>query len=198
MLQWMFQFSRLCVRGLIAVSGAALIAVAIVITADILLRKTIGFSIPATDELAGYVFAISTAVAFSFALLENANVRVDVLYDRAKPRVRRLIDFLGFAALGLFVLLLTWRASLLLYDSYLYDSRSISPLNTALVYPQAIWVAALCLYGFNLVLMILIALRALLLGAPMPGKFDSDAASRDLIEVETAPAANGRPVEPAT
>jgi len=197
-LQWMFQFSRLCVRGLISVSGAALIAVAIVITADILLRKTTGLSIPATDELAGYVFAISTAIAFSFALLENANVRVDVLYDRAKPRVRRLIDFLGLAALGLFVLLLAWRASLLLYDSYLYDSRSISPLNTALVYPQAIWVAALGLYGFNLVLMILIALRALLLGTPMPGKFDRDTASEDSIEVNAATQPNGRPVEPAT
>ena len=63
--------------------GVLMLVAAVVVTLDVLQRKVshlTGLSISGSDEISGYLFAISTAWAFSFALLHRANVRVDALY----------------------------------------------------------------------------------------------------------------------
>ena len=76
--------------------------------------------------------------------------------------MRALLDLLGIALLGAFAATLTWRAALMVGDTWENGSRSITPLQTPLIMPQALWLAgwvafcaALAFVAFGLVRAIL-------------------------------------------
>lgn len=179
-------------RALALLSGIAVVAMAFTIAADVLLRKTTSISVPGTDELGGYVFAATTAIAFSFALLENANVRIDALSRLTPPGMRAVIEIAGLVALGAFVFLVTWRGAVLVADSLAYDSRSITPLNTPLAVPQSVWLAGLCLYALNIVVVILMLLRHWSDRAALPHAFRGEGADLSTPEGEVASARTGK------
>ncbi|HEY0885277.1 MAG TPA: TRAP transporter small permease subunit, partial [Ramlibacter sp.] len=67
--------------------GALTLACVFLISFDVVARKFFGFTVGGSDELSGYVFAISTTWAFAYVLLQRGNVRVDVLYQHLPPRL---------------------------------------------------------------------------------------------------------------
>ena len=62
------------------IGGAMLIAAALLVCVEIVLRRAFLVSIGGADELSGYSFAIATAWAFSFALLARSHIRIDIVY----------------------------------------------------------------------------------------------------------------------
>ena len=92
------------------------------------------------------------------------NVRIDALYLHFPAWLRAVLDLFGTTLLAGFVGILTWRAWPLLLDTVDNWSRSITPLQTPLVYPQAFWVAGLSLFSLTLFLVILATAWALLCG----------------------------------
>ena len=134
------------------VGGALMIFAACMVTLDVLLRKFLSVTLGGADEISGYLFAIATVWAFSYAALHRVNVRIDALYTHFPRPLRAALDLLGLALLTGFVLLLTWRATLLFTDTVENWSRSITPLQTPLAIPQSLWLAGLLLFSFTLVL----------------------------------------------
>ena len=146
------------------VGGTLMIFSACMVTVDVLLRKFLSVTLGGADEISGYLFAIATVWAFSYAALHRVNVRIDALYTHLPRALRAVLDLLGLVLLTGFVLLLTWRAALLFADTVENWSRSITPLQTPLAIPQSLWLAGLLLFSFTLLLIMTACVAALLRG----------------------------------
>lgn len=154
-------------RYMIWAGGVLMLVAAVIVTLDVLQRKVshlTGLSISGSDEISGYLFAIATSWAFSYALLHRANVRVDALYLLLPRRLQCLLDILGVILLSIFVAVVTWHAMNMFIHNATEWSKSITPLLTPLAIPQFFWIAGLCIYLANLFLVILRVVLALVMG----------------------------------
>ncbi len=153
-----FRISQL----LVWIGGVALIGAAIMVTVDVILRDLFLVTLGGADEISGYVFAVSTAFALPYALLQRANVRIDALYIPLPVRLRSVLDLVALLALAVFFFPLTWRVWLMLVDSYTFWTKSITPLQTPVAVPQTLWFGGLLLFCITIVLVFLVALTRLL------------------------------------
>ena len=137
-------------RWMAWVGGSMVLASALLIAAEVFLRKVLNISIGGADELSGYALGVSVTWAMSFTLMHRANIRIDALYHSLPPRLCALLDILSLAALGAFVGLITTYAATVVSDTYTYSSTANTPLQTPLIIPQGLW-----LFGFIVFLLIL-------------------------------------------
>lgn len=142
------------------IGGLLLLAAAVIIGIDIVMRYAFARSIGGADELSGYALAVATAWGLSFALIHRAHIRIDSLYELFPPWVRAALDVLSLIAFLLFMGLTTWGAWGVLSQSITSKARSISGLATPLVVPQALWFAGLVFLLLVLVLLLIEAVAA--------------------------------------
>jgi TRAP-type mannitol/chloroaromatic compound transport system permease small subunit len=161
--RWLALAARLA-RHAAWYAGGLMLLSAFVVSLDVLLRKLLRVSLGGADEMSGYAFAIGTAWALSFTLLQRANVRVDALYMHLPRAAQGWLDLLAMIALGGFVGALTWQAWEVLDTSIAFEARATTPLQTPLWIPQALWLAGLLLFVFSWLPLFLRATAALLLG----------------------------------
>lgn len=148
----------------VRLGGAMMLAAALLVSVDVILRKTLAVTVGGADELSGYAFAIGTSWALAFTLLRRAHVRVDALYGRLPERMAAALDLAALIALLVFVGYLTWRASFVLQDSLLFSTRATTPLATPVWIPQTLWIAGFALFLFTIVPLIASVLLALVSG----------------------------------
>jgi TRAP-type C4-dicarboxylate transport system permease small subunit len=146
------------------IGGLLLLAAAVIIGIDIVLRYSFARSIGGADELSGYALAIATAWGLSFTLVHRAHIRIDSLYELFPPWIRAALDVLSLLAFLLFIGLTTWSAWGVLSQSITSSARSISALATPLVVPQALWFA-----GFVFLMLVLLLLLTEAVTAWMKG-----------------------------
>jgi len=103
--------------------GALVLASAVVIAVDIVIRKAFAISVGGADELAGYALAIGTAWALSATLLERGHIRIDSLYLRFPLKARAVLDIVGLAAFTLVFGLIAWHAIGVVQQSITASSR---------------------------------------------------------------------------
>ncbi|SDZ91449.1 TRAP transporter small permease subunit [Rubrimonas cliftonensis] len=124
-------------------AGALIMAAAILIGVDVMLRGAFRVSIGGADELAGYALAAAAAWGLGLALTDRAHIRIDSLYGLFPMRLRLILDFLG---LGLFIGFFgfaCWHGLGVLEQSLQSGSRSQSALQVPTAWPQALWLAGL-------------------------------------------------------
>jgi TRAP-type C4-dicarboxylate transport system permease small subunit len=139
--------------------GALVLAAAILIGIDVVLRKFFARSIGGADELAGYALAIGTAWALGAALLDRAHIRIDSLYVLLPARLRLVLDFAGLILFVGFFGLIARHAWKVIEQSWSAGSRSQSALQTPTVIPQAIWFVGLVLFVVVGIVLFVYALR---------------------------------------
>ena len=144
--------------------GLLIIASALLVGFEVVIRRAFNLTIGGADELSGFALAISTAFALAFTLLERAHIRIDSLYVHLPVRICALLDLLGLTFLLDFFGLITWHAAGVLETSWRLGARSMSPLATPLVIPQALWVAGLIVFLLIAGLLLIRALGALVTG----------------------------------
>lgn len=140
--------------------GAMLFFAAFMVTADVLIRATTSRSMGGSDEISGYLFAVSTSWAFAHALLHRVNVRVDALYLLMGRSVQAILDLLGVATLAVLVFVVTWRALGVFQYSASFWAKSITPMQTPLAIPQFFWLLGLLLFSAALIVVLLRCLIA--------------------------------------
>ena len=133
-------------RYAVWLGGAGIIASAVLVTVEVVIRKAFQASLGGADEVSGYLFAIGTAWALPFALLRRANVRIDALYALLPRAVRTALDFVAIALLTVFVAVVFYHAWNLFMSSVENGTRSITPMQTPQAIPQGFWVAGLALF----------------------------------------------------
>lgn len=175
------------------VGGLLLVASAILVAVEVVLRKGFVVSIGGADELSGYAFAISTSWALAFALIERAHIRVDALYVRLPTRLCAILDIVALATLGLFAVALADRGIDVLATSLRFGSTATTPLQTPLWLPQGLWVGGLVLFVVVDVLLLVRALVALGLGdLATVGRIAGIGGHEDEVDRELSQAREGR------
>lgn len=151
-------------RWMTDIGGLLVALAAAVICAEIVLRRVFNTTMVGVDEIGGYALAIGSAWSFAHALIHKAHVRIDTLYFRLPRRLRPYLDLCSLTVLLWLVALLTYRAAEMAYFSGQYGSRSMTPIATPLVVPQALWAVGLGFFLLVIVVLLARALAALLRG----------------------------------
>ncbi len=153
-------FSRVAVwaGGIMMLMSVALVSF------EVVARKFFGWTISGSNELSGYVFAISTSWALAFGLLERINVRVDVLYQKLPVRISAVLDWLSLVLMGVFIGYLTYYASIVAQMSWTQQATANTTLGTPLWIPQGLWVLGMLWMCVVLALMLVRASVALVTG----------------------------------
>ncbi len=165
--------------------GGMLFLAAGIVTAEVLLRKGLGFLIgtnfvfSGSDEISASLFAVGTSWAMAHVLVTRGHVRIDALYGGFSPRVRSLLDIFALLVLGLFVAALLERAWDVAWTSYVDEIRSNSPNRMPLAWAQLPWFAGIALFFITLVLAVLRSGLAVLRGDYAAAAAIAGAATQD-------------------
>lgn len=160
----LLRFAETLSRIAVWVGGALTLGAVFLISYDILARKFFNVTVGGADEISSYVFAISTSWALAFVVLQRANVRVDVLYERLPVRVSAFLDWLSLVALSVFLVVLTYHAYSVAETSFVRNAAANTPLATPLWIPQGLWVLGLVWMCVVLALMLTRASVAMVTG----------------------------------
>jgi TRAP-type C4-dicarboxylate transport system permease small subunit len=139
--------------------GALVLAAAVLIGIDVVMRKFFATSIGGADELAGYALAIGTVWSLGAALLDRAHIRIDSLYVLLPTRLRLALDFLGLILFVGFFGLIAWHGWNVVTQSWSAGSRSQSALQTPTVLPQTLWFLGLVVFIAVGIVLLAYALR---------------------------------------
>jgi TRAP-type C4-dicarboxylate transport system permease small subunit len=119
--------------------GVLMLAAAVLVSVDVIVRKLANVTLGGADELSGYALAIGSTWSFGFVLLNRGNVRIDALYQVLPRPLAALCDLLAVLALGLFGSVVAWHGAGVVAQSWASNSHSNSALGVPLVVPQALW-----------------------------------------------------------
>lgn len=156
-LQWVCEKAAL-------VCGAMLIASAIYVSADLIARKVLNLSLVGANEISGYVLGISTAWAFSYALLKRSHIRIDVFYRYLPRPWQAAVDVLAVAALAGFAAIFVWYANRYFFQIWGRGTRSITSLALPLWIPMLAWYAGWVVFLIVSAYLTVVSARAYLRG----------------------------------
>ncbi|WP_108662450.1 TRAP transporter small permease subunit [Acuticoccus kandeliae] len=142
-------------RAAALLAGGAVLLCAVFILVEIALRRA-GHSIGGSDEISGYVMAGITTWGFSYALIERAHVRIDMIRGRLPAPLRSTLDLIAITALAGVAVLVAVRGWPVLGRSIQNASRANTPLETPLWIPQLVWWSGLVWFAAMACLLALI------------------------------------------
>ncbi len=148
------------------IAGFAILACAVLITAEVVARKLLHVSFIGADEISGYVLAISVTWGASLALVRRAHVRIDVLHARLPRLAAAALDLLALLSMLAITLLFAWFSTRLLATSLRTGAVSNTPMEVPMWIPQVLWVGGFWIFAAIAVILILATLRALIAGDP--------------------------------
>lgn len=151
-------------RRAVYVAGIALLIAAVLVTVDVICRKFLSLTVSGSDEISGYVFAAGTTWAFSYALLNRSNVRIDVLYNLMPIWAKALLDIVGVILLLTYMGIQTNLAIGTFIESWEQNSTAVTTLLTPLWIPQLFWVAGLVLFMITLIFVAAFSISRLIVG----------------------------------
>jgi TRAP-type C4-dicarboxylate transport system permease small subunit len=129
------------------VFGYVMLVFAVIVTFETIARKLLGFSFQGVDELGGYALAVGSSLAFTTALVERGHIRIDLLHLRFPRTLQALLNWLSVLLIAVFALLLMKVGADVLYETIEFNSTAPTPWATPLIWPQAVWYAALGLFA---------------------------------------------------
>lgn len=151
-------------RAAVWVGGAALLLCAFMVSIDVIMRKLFSITMSGSDEISGYVFAATTAWAYSYCLLHRSHIRIDALYGVLPVWLRSVLDAVGLALLLFYMAYLTDKAVDVLVTSWTHDSVSITTLSFPQWIPQLLWVSGLGWFVLTLAFLLVYVLVSLARG----------------------------------
>jgi TRAP-type C4-dicarboxylate transport system permease small subunit len=152
------------------IGGALLFTAAIIVTAEVLLRKGTGallgtrFLFSGSDEISSYLFAVGTSLSMAFVLVTKGHVRIDVAYAQFGPKARAVMDVVALVVLAIFVAAVLERAIDVASTSYVEQIRSNTQLRIPLAWSQIPWAFGIGLFFFAIIVAIFRSLAAFLKG----------------------------------
>ena len=125
-------------RAIALVVGLGLLTCAAFVLADIVLRQ-LGSSFGGTDEISGYVMALTTSWGMAYTLLELGHVRIDLLRSRTGTIGKALFDVFSMIVLTGTIAFIAIKAWPVVERSISNGSRANTPLETPLAWVQLPW-----------------------------------------------------------
>lgn len=142
--------TRLCLtrvsRGTALAGLYLLFITALGVSADILVRKLFGIAFVGIDELGGYAMALATSWALSYAFLEGAHIRVNIVHMNLRPAAKAWLDVAAVLVTAIMIGLLTWQVWIVAHESLVFDAVSNTPLRLPLWIPQFLFLGGVLLF----------------------------------------------------
>ena len=135
---------------------------ALLVSADVIVRKVFGIAFVGADELGGYALALATSWALAYAFFEGSHIRVNVFHMNLAARPKALLDVLAVLVTAALVGMLAWQVWIVAFDSWVFDGVSNTPLRVPLWIPQSIFLSGIFLFLGSAVV---VALESLMLVA---------------------------------
>lgn len=95
------------------------------------------------------MLAVLAAFGFSYALLERAHTRVEVLIERVGRGLQAILTLVSAWYLARMASFMAWRSYAALSESIEFQALSGTPLLTPLWQPQLLWFAALLFFAIT-------------------------------------------------
>ena len=133
---------------------------ALLVSADVIVRKVFGIAFVGADELGGYALAMATSWALAYAFFEGSHIRVNVFHMTLAPRPKALLDLLAVVVTAALVGMLGWQVWVVAFDSWVFDCVSNTPLRVPLWIPQSSFLGGILLF---LVAAVVVALESIML-----------------------------------
>ncbi len=144
--------------------GLAIGFSAVLITIDVTLRKTLGVTLGAMDEITGYIFIVATSWSFAFALIKRNHIRIDTLYVWLPAKAQIVLDLICMAVMAALSSTVLWFAWLTVSDTVRMGSIASTPLRTPLAIPQVPWLGGLMFFAITSIIMLVVLLTYLFQG----------------------------------
>lgn len=154
------------VRLFALLGGYAILGVAVFVSLEVVLRRTVGISLQGADEFGGYALAAAASFGFAYTLMLRGHTRIELVLERLPRRAAGLLDVLAMVAIAGLAVFLAWRGLSVMQESIEFKSLSGTPSRTPLWVPQAIWVAGLFLFAIYALASALHALWLAVTGNP--------------------------------
>jgi TRAP-type C4-dicarboxylate transport system permease small subunit len=123
------KFYSTAIHGLAAIAALLLGAMALLVTADVVLRNIGAGGLPWVNEVSEYSLPVATLLVAPWLLRRNEHVRLDVLLSALPTHVARMLeraaDVLGIATCAVFV----WYSVRLIADSMRLGSMVVKTLS---------------------------------------------------------------------
>lgn len=132
------RFYQLC-AGL---SALCLLSICLLVISQIQGRFT-GWSIPSSNEMAGYMVLAATFLALAPSFRHGAHIRVKLVVERLPASLQRFFEFTSLLIAIVLVGYATWWCIELVRESVEYGDVSTGRLRIPLAIPQSAMVAGL-------------------------------------------------------
>lgn len=131
--------------GITTLCELLLAAMAVLVTASVLMRELAGVGWSFTEEVSGFQLVAISFLGLAAAHGDSAIFRVDTLFSRLPQRWQARLDLAWDATALVFTLVLALLVGLHAYSSYVRGVASTDVTGTPLWVPQAIMPAGLLL-----------------------------------------------------
>jgi TRAP-type C4-dicarboxylate transport system permease small subunit len=121
------------------IGGLLLLAAAILISVEVILRYTRLARFSFGTELSSYALAVGASWALAYVVFERAHVRIDILPQRLPQRPKAILNILGLASLAAAGLVLSAGGFEMVQTSVQLWARANTTLGTPLAAPQGAW-----------------------------------------------------------
>jgi TRAP-type mannitol/chloroaromatic compound transport system permease small subunit len=111
-----------------------MIVIMFMITIETILRYFFNSPTEWAWPITRQLFALFTLFGGTFALLYGAHIRVEMLYVRFSPRIKKAANILAFILFALFLGVLTWQGVVMAEQSWTLGERTIGVFKMP-VYP---------------------------------------------------------------
>jgi TRAP-type C4-dicarboxylate transport system permease small subunit len=132
-------------------SGLLVLVLALFIGFDVIARRFFGFSLQGSDEFGGYVLAIVGSLGLAYVQAERGFTRIDLALPYFPAPVRRALHVLAYLTLAGFAVFMAWYALVEFRETWLFESRAATPLQTPLWIPQGLWLAGVLIFALSAV-----------------------------------------------
>jgi C4-dicarboxylate transporter, DctQ subunit len=105
--------------------ASSVLVIAVMTTANVFCRSVLGFSLPATDEVAQVSIVVLCFTGLSYAAGKGRHIRMTAIYDQLPPRIRKPLMVLITGGTAAILVVLAWYA--LIYVVTVYRLGGISP-----------------------------------------------------------------------
>ena len=152
---------RRIARVAVIIGGGAVLLSALMIAADVIMRRVLGLSTWGADELSLYALAISSSWAFAHAMLVKAHIRIDMLTMRVSWPLRSASNIIALLSMGFLAIMACWALIEEVERAWSRGTTSITRLATPLWIPQGLWLAGFVFFAVTIVLLLLRVIAAL-------------------------------------
>jgi TRAP-type transport system small permease protein len=131
--------------GLAIIAGVLLLAMMVIISAEVVQRAFLNTSFLLVEEYSGYLVLTVLAFGVPFALIDGALLRVDIVLNFLKTGVRRKLQ-IAFDLISLaFSCVLAYHFTLFALKNFSRGSFAPTPMMTPLFIPQFVVAVGFCL-----------------------------------------------------